>query len=579
MSKVLNIDGINGTSTDGIELSVNSTRRLFINSSGNVGIGTNSPSNRFVVSNSGGNGIEINPVNGEISVYNRSTLAYSNVLLSSDTFIVRTGGTSERLRIDSSGNIGIGTTSFTEKLTISGGVHILSTNKLSFTSTANQTTIHAPLTNTIAFTTNSTEQVRIDSSGNIGIKGAADAGVNLHVKTDAGDSLTVLRVENTETDGFSSIQLKNDARTYAIQLQGSDNDKLYFYDSTASALRMVIDSSGRVGIGTNTPAYSLEVATGTSGQQSLANLRTANSTATNNAGLQVFATPSATAASRNVEVVWDADGANAGGSDYFVIRKNGSSGSVDINQVSNSHLALYTNDTERLRITSAGRLGIGTTNPQQTLDVNGNGAISGWTYMNNNYGHSVVGLYASDRVQGVWAMGDSYKFPAGGDSLTGIYGIGWSHPNSNAALGITNRLTNHGAMIIINGVVMTALSDSIYCAGNITAYSDERVKINWRNLTDNFVEKLSKVKSGVFDRIDFEDGNANKTQIGVSAQSLREVMPEAVLEEQDLNKSLSVSYGNAALAACVELAKEIINIKEQHKKEISELKSLIQSKV
>jgi hypothetical protein len=48
-------------------------------------------------------------------------------------------------------------------------------------------------------------------------------------------------------------------------------------------------------------------------------------------------------------------------------------------------------------------------------------------------------------------------------------------------------------------------------------------------------------------------------------------MPEAVLEGVDEEKTLSVSYGNAALAACVELAKELVVLKA----EIEELKSRI----
>lgn len=94
---------------------------------------------------------------------------------------------------------------------------------------------------------------------------------------------------------------------------------------------------------------------------------------------------------------------------------------------------------------------------------------------------------------------------------------------------------------------------SFTSAGNVTAYSDERVKTNWREFGPNFVNQLSGIKSGIYDRTDVE-----LTQVGVSAQSLQGLMPHAVLEDTD--GKLSVSYGNAALAACVELAKYVVGL-------------------
>ena len=91
---------------------------------------------------------------------------------------------------------------------------------------------------------------------------------------------------------------------------------------------------------------------------------------------------------------------------------------------------------------------------------------------------------------------------------------------------------------------------------NITAYSDERLKKNWRNLPTDFVDQLSKVKNGIYDRID-----ENVTQVGVSAQSLQQVMPEAVMEDKE--GTLSVAYGNAALAAVIELSKEIVKLRAE----------------
>ncbi|MFX6876803.1 hypothetical protein ABTH39_19770, partial [Acinetobacter baumannii] len=47
-------------------------------------------------------------------------------------------------------------------------------------------------------------------------------------------------------------------------------------------------------------------------------------------------------------------------------------GAVFIETYSNNPLAFGTNDEERMRITSYGNVGIGTTNPTEKLSVNGN---------------------------------------------------------------------------------------------------------------------------------------------------------------------------------------------------------------
>ena len=103
-----------------------------------------------------------------------------------------------------------------------------------------------------------------------------------------------------------------------------------------------------------------------------------------------------------------------------------------------------------------------------------------------------------------------------------------------------------------NSVLRLTLSSvgALTATDNITAYSDERLKTNWQDLPADFTSQLANVKMGVYERVD-----SGSTQIGVSAQSLREVMPSAVMEQPD--GMLSVAYGNAALAACVMLAREI----------------------
>jgi hypothetical protein len=105
------------------------------------------------------------------------------------------------------------------------------------------------------------------------------------------------------------------------------------------------------------------------------------------------------------------------------------------------------------------------------------------------------------------------------------------------------------------------MSGNLTMANNVTAYSDERLKTNWRPVQDNFVSKLANVKSGIYDRVDQE-----VTQAGISAQSLQKILPETVIE--DASGTLSVNYGAAAMVSCVELAKVV----EELKAEIAELK-------
>lgn len=88
-------------------------------------------------------------------------------------------------------------------------------------------------------------------------------------------------------------------------------------------------------------------------------------------------------------------------------------------------------------------------------------------------------------------------------------------------------------------------------AGNVTANSDERLKKDWAELPENFVEQLAQVKHGTYTRVD-----SDIRQVGVSAQSLRPVVPEAVLD----GEHLSVAYGNAALVACVQLARRVLEL-------------------
>jgi len=189
-----------------------------------------------------------------------------------------------------------------------------------------------------------------------------------------------------------------------------------------------------------------------------------------------------------------------------------------------------------------------------------------WFNFNNNYGHAIEGIYNAALFQGMYDMGPAYRLTAGG-GIGNLYGTCWSHPNAG---GVAANLDSHGQIVVINGGFASCMSYSIKASANVTAYSDERLKTNWKPLADNFVAKLANIKVGTYDRID-----QSITQVGVSAQSLETLMPEAVITGNDEMQTKSVSYGNAAMASAVMLAKEMVEMKkiiEEMKAEIAKLK-------
>jgi hypothetical protein len=112
-------------------------------------------------------------------------------------------------------------------------------------------------------------------------------------------------------------------------------------------------------------------------------------------------------------------------------------------------------------------------------------------------------------------------------------------------------LTDGGDMAITGNFSANAVS-----AGTVTQTSDERKKKSWQRMPHDFIARLAGLrKSGIFR---WKKGGA--VGVGVGAQSLEAIFPEAVHTDEQGNKS--VNYGAAAMVACVELAREIEALKK-----------------
>ena len=179
---------------------------------------------------------------------------------------------SERMRIDSSGNVNIGTftTSITKKFTVVGEGNFSDASNnfrlyMGFgtipTSGGSGAYIYNNDNSPLVFGTTNTERMRIDASGYVGIgttstlgnsylnvtlgivaRTAAASGVNPYLQLYNGNATTDLKIWRfgATSAGALSVETVNDAYT-------------------SSNTRFVIDSSGNVGIGTASPSQKLSV--------------------------------------------------------------------------------------------------------------------------------------------------------------------------------------------------------------------------------------------------------------------------------------------------------------------------------
>lgn len=122
----------------------------------------------------------------------------------------------------------------------------------------------------------------------------------------------------------------------------------------------------------------------------------------------------------------------------------------------------------------------------------------------------------------------------------------------------TSSRTNIDATLIPFQVALN--TGNITAAGDIIAYSDERLKTNVVSI-ENALEKTLKLEGVSFERVD-----SGSKSIGLIAQKVKEVLPEVVTE--DSRGYLGISYGNI-VGLLVEAIKELSNKVEDLEKQLN----------
>ena len=241
--------GIGNLAANIIGVATNNTERMRIDASGNVGIGTSSPGAKLdiagtlltssTIATADGIGLKWGGLSGTVFLLGNSSANYLSAWTNS----------AERLRIDTSGNVGIGTTSPGGKLDVSGtngnvqinaaGDQIAYTyNGYNYiTASGAAATLQMQATGaggTLTFATNGSERARINSAGNFLVGStAADYGSNFNFRKDQNAATTLLVLNNSTGVSVTSriAQITGTGFSYVNNsLNDNSGSPYYSYD-------------------------------------------------------------------------------------------------------------------------------------------------------------------------------------------------------------------------------------------------------------------------------------------------------------------------------------------------------------
>ena len=496
--------GIQMVGTDpSVRFTVNNTEGMRLTSTG-LGIGTSSPSDKLQIQKavstaySGGviaGGLQINTGyaagdgsyghNG-ITFYgdaDNASFIYQIHDSSTDSQLVLGSNNAERIRINGSGNVGIGTSSPVSKLHVNGG----DGNNIRYQGTTDSVALGlngtTPFVGTVtngsfAIQTNATTRALFDTSGNLGLGVTPSAWQSGRIALEIGSSSTgVVAFNGTGNDGLIALNAVRDATSWKYvnsnfaSLAEQFNGKHIWYTAASGTAgnaitftqAMTLSASGSLGLGITSPTnwgsyQGLEI-NGTSGGILSLLVNT-----TERGRLQTFSTE------------------------------------FDISAVGAIPMVFNTNGSERARIDSSGNLLVGTTS---------------------------LAAGTAHTFQQTTASNYTTIFKSSRSTAAQNYGL-YVYYDSAAPNGTGNEF--------LQCQDNAAVRATIRSNGGLANYSGNNVNLSDRREKTNFApagEYLSKICAIPVQTFNYIDQNAEEdpgTTLGVVAQDVQAVAPELVME-------------------------------------------------
>ncbi|MEM4396561.1 MAG: hypothetical protein QXR30_02810 [Candidatus Woesearchaeota archaeon] len=394
-----------------LRLGTNNIEIISINASGNVGIGTTSPEAKLHLKNTtGATSLILENTGGGSSTFQKWQISVTNWEGNNRDLGIGPVGMNPYLLIMDGGNVGIGTISPSTLLhlnqsksysvptfgTTPGQLHItgnasggdwyaitfgssgsggsVSTAQAGLYVYGSPTGNRMYLATTDNFSEGAKARVTILENGNVGI-GTTNPQAKLTVvyPGNALNSYTAEFISNPSIAGAGGILFSQNSvyayRLYTVGTAATDGHLVIDYinksDGSSVHSNVFVLRNGNVGISTGNPGYKIDVA-GT-----LRNTQDAYlATSSGNVGIGT------TSPSTKLQVVGDI---GLSGGDRFI-------GTID-----NYALNLRTNNQERVTITNAGNVGVGTTNPGYKLDVSGTLRSTQDSYLATSSGNVGIG--------------------------------------------------------------------------------------------------------------------------------------------------------------------------------------------
>jgi YD repeat-containing protein len=239
------------------------------------------------------------------------------------------------------------------------------------------------------------------ANGKVGI-GTTLPAEKLHIYRDsAGYFNPLLVLEDDIAAGYTQLAFKGTGRTYHLGVGGASEsgfsvaNKWFLYDNNAGAMRLTVDASGNLGLGTTTPGNRLSIYSSTANTSGLQFARLNNSATAGSSNGKVLGLD----ASGNVILVNDDAGTTTG---WSYTGNSGLNSSTNfIGTIDSKDLVFRTNNIERSKFLANGNYVVGTgTDKGKTFQVFGTGYFGNTVSIGtDSTGDANYNLYVSKGIR------------------------------------------------------------------------------------------------------------------------------------------------------------------------------------